>query len=85
MFGQCLLLGTGISGISTGAYAAFTQDKYDPRDRKNEYIYIFCIILVVSFIMLFIFGGNSESLVSTNINSLSNGNSPIMTSGKPPF
>ena len=48
MFGQSLLLGTGISGISTGVYAAFTYDKNDLKDRKNEYIAIFSIILVIS-------------------------------------
>ena len=42
MFGQCLLLGTGIGGISTGLYATFTENKYDNRDRKNEYISIGC-------------------------------------------
>ena len=82
MFGQCLLLGTGISGISTGVYAAFTNDKYDQTDRRNEYITIFIIILVISFIILFIFHGNSESLVQSNINgSLP----PSISGGKPPF
>ena len=33
MFGQCLLLGTGISMASTGVYVAFTSDKYNNEDR----------------------------------------------------
>jgi hypothetical protein len=83
MFGQCLLLGTGISMASTGVYATFTSDKYnDNKDRKNEYISIFCIILFVSVIILFIFHGSSESLVQTNI---SNHSSSSIGGGKPPF
>ena len=43
MFGHCLLVGTGISMVSTGCYALITDDKYDSRDRKNEYLTIFSI------------------------------------------
>ena len=82
MFGQCLLLGTGISMASTGVYVAFTSDKYNNEDRKNEYISIFSIILFVSVIILFMFHGNSESLVQTNI---SNHPSSSISGGKPPF
>jgi hypothetical protein len=82
MFGQCLLLGTGISGISTGVYAVFTSDKYDQRDRKNEYITIFSIILFVSVLMIFLFQGNSESLVNT---SYTHSASASIGGGKPPF
>ena len=53
MFGQSLLLGTGIGGISTGIYAAFTDNKHDNRDRKNEYISIFTIILCVLVTIIF--------------------------------
>ena len=84
MFGQCLLLGTGISGVSTGIYAAITRDKYDNRDRKNEYISIFSIIFIVSFIILFVFHGNSENLVISNTN-IGTGSSPTIGGGKPPF
>ena len=83
MFGQSLLLGTGISGISTGVYAVMTNDKYNNEDRNNEYISIFCIILVISFLILFIFHRSSESLVETN-NIIGNGFLPTI-SGKPPF
>ena len=82
MFGQCLLLGTGISGISTGVYATFTSDKYDQRDRKNEYITIFSIILLVSVLMIFLFRGNTEMLVT---NPVMNSHSASIRGGKPPF
>ena len=84
MLGQGLLLGTGISGISTGIYAIFTNNKNDQRDRKNEFISIFCIILIVSFIVLFIFHGNSESLIKIN-NITDNNISQPISGGKPPF
>ena len=81
MSGYCLLLGTGISIISTGVYTIFTSDKNNQEDRKNEYISIFSIILIVSFIILFIFHGNSESLVQTDIPNYSSS----ISGGKPPF
>jgi MFS-type transporter involved in bile tolerance (Atg22 family) len=64
MFGQCLLIGTGISCLSTGLYATITDDKYDQRDRKNEYITIFTIIIIVSTILMFLFNNSSNSLVT---------------------
>ena len=86
MFGQCLLLGTGIGGISTGLYAAFTDNKYDNRDRKNEYISIFTIILVVTTILLFVFHNSSQSLtVPDSVNLNGGGISPLVGGGKPPF
>ena len=81
MIGYCLLLGTGISIASTGIYATITFDKYNQEDKKNEYISIFIIILIVSFIILFIFRGNSESLVQTDIPNYSSS----ISGGKPPF
>ena len=80
MFGSSLLIGLGISGVSTGVYAAFTSDdetkKY--KDRKNEYLCIFCVILFVSFVILFITSQKNESLVlkGGNMNPINN---------KPPF
>ena len=50
MFGHCLLVGTGISMVSTGCYALITDDKYDKRDRKNEYLTIFSIIIFIATI-----------------------------------
>lgn len=82
MLGQCLLLGTGISGISTGVYATFTNDKYDQRDRKNEYITIFSIILLVSVLMIFLFQGNTDMLVT---NPGMSSHSASIGGGKPPF
>jgi hypothetical protein len=84
MFGQCLLLGTGISGISTCVYYGVTYDKYDLRDRKNEYLTIFSIIIFIATIMLYFFNTSSQSLVSSNIDV--GGSSPKMNNyTKPPF
>ena len=78
-----LLKGLGIAGVSTGIYGAFTSDKIENKnkDRKNEYICIFTIILIVSLIILFITSGKSESVVlkGSGINSMSSINN------KPPF
>ena len=63
MFGTCLLTSLGISGLSTGAYALFTNDKYDKKDKKEDYAYIFCIVLLISFMIVFLTSGNSESIV----------------------
>lgn len=87
MFGQCLLLGTGIGGISTGVYATFTSNKYDTKDRKNEYVSIFSIILIVTTILLYIFHNSSQSLVSS-MPSGSGGSVSLPTMNnytKPPF
>lgn len=85
MFGHCLLLGTGISMISTGAYAVITDDKYDARDRKNEYLTIFSIIIFISTIMLYFFNNSSVSLVSSGSID-AGGSSPKMNNyTKPPF
>lgn len=64
MFGQCLLIGTGISGLSTGLYAAITDDKYDLRDRRNEYITIFTIIIICATLLMFIFNSSSDKMLS---------------------
>jgi len=82
MFGQCLLIGTGISCLSTGLYATITDDKYDQRDRKNEYITIFTIIVIVSTILMFFFNNRSENLVSAQ--KIEGGGIPINYT-KPPF
>jgi hypothetical protein len=80
MFSSSLLTGLGISGVSTGVYAAFTseyeENKY--KDRKNEYLCIFCIILFVSVLILFVTSSKSESIVLKG-----GGMSPI--NNKPPF
>jgi hypothetical protein len=81
MLGQCLLIGTGISCLSTGLYATITDDKYNQKDRKNEYITIFTIIIIVSTILMYFFNTSSESLVSSQ--NFEGGN-PI-NYAKPPF
>jgi MFS-type transporter involved in bile tolerance (Atg22 family) len=81
MFGQCLLIGTGISCLSTGLYAVVTDDKYDQRERKNEYITIFTIIISISTILMFFFNKSSENLVS--VKNFEGGGSINYT--KPPF
>jgi hypothetical protein len=53
----------GISGLSTGAYALFTNDKNNKQDKKEDYAYIFCIVLLISFMIVFLTSGNSESIV----------------------
>lgn len=85
MFGHCLLVGTGISMVSTGCYALITDDKYDNRDRKNEYLTIFSIIIFIATIMLYFFNNSSQSLVSSGSIDVS-GSSPKMNNyTKPPF
>ena len=81
MFGQCLLIGTGISCLSTGLYATITNDEYDQKDRRNEYIIIFTIIIIISTMMMFFFNNSSNSLVS--VQGLNGGGNPI--NSKPPF
>ena len=80
MFGQCLLIGTGISCLSTGLYATITNDKYEQRDRKNEYITIFSIIITIATILIFIFNNRSDSLVSVK-----NFEGGAINYTKPPF
>ena len=85
MFGHCLLVGTGISMVSTGCYAVITDDKYDSRDRRNEYLTIFSIIIFISTIMLYFFNNSSQSLVSSSAIDVG-GSSPKMNNyTKPPF
>jgi len=64
MFGHCLLIGTGISALSTGLYVAITDDKYDIRDRKNEYITIFTIIIICATLLMFLFNNSSDTVLS---------------------
>ena len=80
MFGQCLLIGIGISCLSTVLYATITNDKYDQRDRKNEYITIFSIIITIATILIFIFNNRSDSLVSVK-----NFEGGTINYTKPPF
>ena len=85
MFGHCLLVGTGISMVSTGTYAVITDDKYDPRDRKNEYLTIFSIIIFISTIMLYFFNNSSQSLVSSSAVDVGSSSPKMNNYTKPPF
>ncbi len=72
--------------VSTGCYAVITDDKYDTRDRKNEYLTIFSIIIFISTIMLYFFNNSSVSLVSSSGSIDVGGSSPKMNNyTKPPF
>ena len=84
MFGRCVLIGIGISLLSTLGYSVFTYNSNDIRDKRNEYITIFSIILIVSILILFISSGNSEMLVKTG-GGIKGSISPTMSGGKPPF
>ena len=79
MFSNSLLMGTGISGLSTGLYAIFTNNEKE-ENRKDEYLKIFFIILFISFFILLIFNSGSESLVKKTISSPN-----TIGGGKPPF
>jgi|TARA_B100001248_G_scaffold227919_1_gene186603 hypothetical protein len=85
MFGHCLLVGTGISMVSTGCYAVITDDKYDSRDRKNEYLTIFSIIIFIATIMLYFFNNSSQSLVSSGSIDVSGSSHKMNNYTKPPF
>ena len=64
MFGNCLLYGIGISVISTGIYYILTHDKNEFKKKETtEYASIFCIILLVSILLLYITSGNSDMVV----------------------
>jgi len=82
MIGNCLLTGIGISGVSTCVYAFVTHDAYDIRDRKEEYLKIFSIIVTISVFILY-FTRSNTSIISHTMSS--SGNTPMMGGGKPPF
>ena len=77
MSGNCLLYGLGISGISTGLYVVLTHEKGNETiDRKAEYSTIFCVIMIVSIIVLYITSGDNQSVIplkgGSKTNSLNN-------------
>ena len=79
MFSNSLLMGTGISALSTTLYAIFTNNENE-QNKRDEYMKIFFIILLISFFILFVFNSGSEGLVKKDINP-----STAMGGGKPPF
>lgn len=64
---------------------AFTNEKKDT-DRQVEYTTIFCIILLVSVLVLYITTGNKEELVPINMSKgeVIGSKSPTVNN-KPPF
>ena len=86
MLSSCLLSGLGIGAISTGTYAVFTSEKGDISERKSEYSSIFCIITLVSLLVLFITSGNNDKLVPLNIEKGSVvGTKNLSMNNSPPF
>jgi len=67
MLSSSLLSGLGIGVISTGLYALITDNKQDEAnkssDKKMDYCIIFSIIMLVSVLILFFTGKNTEKLV----------------------
>ena len=66
-------------------YATITDDKYDTRDRKNEYLTIFSIIIFISTIMLYLFNNSSQSLVSSGSIDVGSSSPKMNDYTKPPF
>ena len=65
MFGNCLLYAIGISIISTSIYYILTHDKNEFKKKEIiDYSTIFCIILLVSLLLLYITSGNTEIVAS---------------------
>lgn len=64
---------------------AFSNEKKDT-DRKIEYTTIFCIIMLVSVLVLYITTGNKEEIVPINMKGglIKGSNSPTVNN-KPPF
>ena len=85
MFGKCLLTSIGIGILSTVIYAILYNEKENINNKNNEYMKIFSIVLSVSFLILFIFSGDSTMLVKSELNNISGGGSTSLGGGKPPF
>jgi len=79
MFSKCLLIGLLIAGISTCINTIFEyNDNQYTGNNTNKRLSFFCIILFVSFIIMFLSSGNQESIVpvSKSLNPL-NTNAPF--------
>jgi hypothetical protein len=78
MLSSSLLSGFGIGVISTGLYALITdkrkEDKFE--DKKIEYCIIFCIIMLVSVLLLFFTGKNNEQIIPLKGVSVAVNNNP---------
>ena len=79
---NCLWKAILIGVISTGVYSVFTKDTqqelYQEKNRMNEYLCVSGIIISVSFLLLFLTSGSSESIVLHSQNT-------TQISHKPPF
>ena len=66
MLSSSLLSGFGIGVISTGLYALITDKRKEGdklEDKKMEYCIIFCIIMLVSVLILFFTSKNTEQII----------------------
>ena len=70
MLSSCLLSGIGIGTISTGLYALITdkenKENKENKDRKIEFCTIFCIVLLVSVLILYFTGKDKTEIVPMN-------------------
>jgi len=64
-----LLYGVGIGTISTFLYAILNNNTTHPRDNTMEHGKIFCIIVFVSILILYITGGSTQSITKKGITS----------------
>jgi hypothetical protein len=82
MLSSSLLSGFGIGVISTGLYALITDKKRKEgdklEDKKMEYCIIFCIIMLVSVLILFFTGKNTEQIIPLR-------GSGVTVNNNPPF
>lgn len=77
-----LIKSLGISIVSTCIYWIMTSDENISNDlRKKHALRVFTIVLAVTFSVLFIVSGNSQTLV---VRGNTGGSSPAMNT-KPPF
>tara|TARA_B100001123_G_scaffold446050_1_gene599262 strand:+ start:261 stop:521 length:261 start_codon:yes stop_codon:yes gene_type:complete len=86
MLSSSLLSGLIISVISTGIYILITDNKKDLENDKNyknnkkiECCTIFCIIMLVSVIILYFTNKNNDKIVSLKTTS------PSIVNNNPPF
>ena len=63
MLSSYLLSGAGIGAVSTILFALLSNKSERDVDRKKEYGGIFCIILLVSVLVLFLTGNTTDKIV----------------------
>jgi len=82
MLSSSLLSGFGIGVISTGLYALITDNKQKEvnksSDKKMDYCIIFCIVMLVSVLLLFFTGKKTEQIIPLKaLGSVVNNNPPF--------